>query len=212
MNFTNIKTALVLAPHTDDGEFGCGGTICKLIESDVEVHYVAFSACQKSVPPEFPSDILVTEVKEATKILGIRSKNVSVLEYEVREFNFHRQEILDDLLKIRKKIQPDLIFTPSLKDVHQDHAVISQEAVRAFKFSSIFCYELPWNNFDFSNDCFVELSEIHLQTKVDALSEYKSQMHRSYASYDVLRSLAIVRGVQGGKKYAEVFEIKRLQL
>ena len=48
---------LVLAPHTDDGEFGCGGTISKLIYQGVEVHYVAFSACEQSVLPEFPSDI-----------------------------------------------------------------------------------------------------------------------------------------------------------
>ena len=29
----NVKTALVLAPHTDDGEFSCGGTIKKLTEN-----------------------------------------------------------------------------------------------------------------------------------------------------------------------------------
>ena len=37
------KRALVLAPHTDDGEFGCGGTMARLVEQGVEVRYVAFS-------------------------------------------------------------------------------------------------------------------------------------------------------------------------
>ena len=50
----NFKKALVLAPHTDDGEFGCGGTIAKMIESGVEVHLAAFSACEKSVLKKCP--------------------------------------------------------------------------------------------------------------------------------------------------------------
>ena len=37
------KRVLVLAPHTDDGEFGCGGTMARLVEAGVEVHYQAFS-------------------------------------------------------------------------------------------------------------------------------------------------------------------------
>jgi LmbE family N-acetylglucosaminyl deacetylase len=28
----DIETVLVLSPHTDDGEFGCGGTIAKMVE------------------------------------------------------------------------------------------------------------------------------------------------------------------------------------
>ena len=68
----NISRVLVLAPHTDDGEFGCGGTIARFIKEGVEVHYVAFSACEQSVLPQFPSDILITEVAEATNVLGIK--------------------------------------------------------------------------------------------------------------------------------------------
>ncbi len=41
---------LVLAPHTDDGELGCGGTIVRLIDEGQDVYYVAFSICEESVP------------------------------------------------------------------------------------------------------------------------------------------------------------------
>ena len=34
---------LVLAPHTDDGELGCGGTISRMVEEGREVYYAAFS-------------------------------------------------------------------------------------------------------------------------------------------------------------------------
>src|SRR5688572_30371487 len=111
---THKKRILVLAPHTDDGELGCGGTIARLAEDGSEVFYVAFSACHQSVLPQYPPDILVTEVKAATNILGIPEKHLILLDYEVRTFNYRRQEILDDILKIKADIKPDLVFMPSV--------------------------------------------------------------------------------------------------
>ena len=134
------KRILILAPHTDDGEFGCGGTISKYIEEGVEVFYAAFSACQQSVLKEFPSDILITEVKAATNVLGIKKENLILFDYDVRTFNFHRQSILDNLIKLRTEIKPDLVFMPSKNDIHQDHLTIAEEGLRAFKFSSILAY------------------------------------------------------------------------
>lgn len=206
----NFERALVLAPHTDDGEFGCGGTIAKLIENGCEVYYTAFSACEQSVLPEFPSDILITEVKDATSELGISRSNLILLGYGVRTFNYRRQEILDDILKLKKEISPDIVFIPSTNDIHQDHFTVANEGIRAFKFSTILCYEMPWNNFVFETTAFVELSDGHLQAKLNALSKYESQKHRPYASEEFIKSLAIVRGVQIGVKYAETFEVKRV--
>ena len=205
-----FKKVLVLAPHTDDGELGCGGTITKLIEQGSEVFYVAFSACEQSVLPQFPKDILITEVKAATKVLGIKPENLTLLKYDVRTFNYHRQAILDDIIRLKNQIQPDLVFVPAPHDIHQDHATISNEAIRAFKFTSILCYELPWNNFTFSTTCFFLLEEKHIATKVNALMQYKSQAHRPYANEEFLRSLARTRGVQINTRYAEVFEVIRL--
>lgn len=209
MNKFTIKKVLILAPHTDDGEFGCGGTISKFIEEGVEVYYAAFSACHQSVLKEFPSDILITEVKAATRKLGIKRENLILFDYDVRTFNFRRQEILDDLINLREKINPDLVLMPSLNDIHQDHQTIANEGIRAFKFCSIFCYEMPWNNFSFQTSTFIHLKEHHVIKKVDALNEYKSQAHRSYANEEFIRSLARIRGVQIGTRYAETFEVLR---
>jgi LmbE family N-acetylglucosaminyl deacetylase len=206
---TKKKRILVLAPHTDDGEFGCGGTISKFINEDHDVYYAAFSACQQSVLPQFPSDILITEVKEATSILGIKPSNLILFDYDVRTFGYQRQDILDDLIKLKADIQPELIFMPTITDVHQDHHTIAEEGMRAFKFNSILSYELPWNNFSFSTSSFVHLSEEDIQTKVNALQAYQSQAHRPYSDEDFIRSLARTRGVQIGTRYAEAFELVR---
>ena len=202
------RRILVLAPHTDDGEFGCGGTINKMLEEN-EVFYVAFSACQKSVLPPYDADVLKKEVVTATAVLGIKKENLTLLDYDVRTFSYRRQDILEDILKLRKEVEPDIVFMPTQKDIHQDHFTITNEGMRAFKFSSILCYELPWNNFSFNTSCFIPLEQKHLDVKCDALSAYKSQAHRPYANQDFIKSLAKVRGVQSGHPFAEAFELVR---
>jgi LmbE family N-acetylglucosaminyl deacetylase len=203
------KTILILAPHTDDGEFGCGGIIAKMLEQGDDVFYAAFSACEQSVLKEFPSDILITEVKAATKVLGIKSENLILFDYPVRTFNYRRQEILEELVTLKKNIKPDIVFMPSQNDIHQDHNTIAQEGLRAFKFNSILCYEVLWNNITFNTSSFVHLEERHIKKKIDALKEYKSQAHRPYANEEFIRSLARVRGVQIGCDYAETFDVIR---
>ena len=133
MDITKFRTVLVLAPHTDDGELGAGGTIAKLIEGGADVYYAAFSTAEQSVPEGFPKDILKTEVKNATFRLGIKPENLIIYNYEVRKLNYVRQEILAGLIQLRKRINPDLVLLPSLNDIHQDHSTVAQEGLRAFK-------------------------------------------------------------------------------
>ena len=99
--YQNVERVLVLAPHTDDGEFGCGGSIARFVEEGKDVHYVAFSTAEKSVPKGLPNNILETEVKEATKRIGIPPANLIIYKYEVRKLNYIRQEILEELVHIK---------------------------------------------------------------------------------------------------------------
>jgi LmbE family N-acetylglucosaminyl deacetylase len=84
----NSAKFIILAPHTDDGEFGCGGTISRLLEGGAEGHYISFSICEESVPEGYPKDIPQSELKAATNILGFKEENVHVLRYPVRKFNY----------------------------------------------------------------------------------------------------------------------------
>jgi len=209
---TSFKNVLVLAPHTDDGELGAGGTIAKLIESGSKVTYVAFSTAAESVPKGLPLDILKTEVKSATRTLGIAPENLIIYDYQVRKLSYHRQDILEDLVKLRASNDFDLVLTPSLQDIHQDHATVAMETLRAFKNVTILGYELIWNNLSFDTKCFVELDDRCLQKKYSALKNYASQGDRDYLSEDFTFALATARGVQAGRKYAECFEVIRLFL
>jgi len=206
---SKFKRVFVLAPHTDDGELGAGGTISKLIELGADVYYFAFSTAEESLPAGMPSNTLEVEVMNATEKLGIKKENVIVYHYKVRKLNYARQEILDDLIKHKKNMFPDLVIMPSLHDIHQDHSTIAQEGLRAFKNTTILGYELIWNNLIFNTVSFVKLDKRHVEAKVNALNEYKSQKGRDYISRDFIFSLAITRGVQIGTTYAESFEVIR---
>lgn len=205
----NLKKVLVLSPHTDDGEFGCGGSIAKLISQGQEVFYVAFSAAEKSVPEGFPPDILRKEVVEATGVLGINNHNLIIFNFSVRDFPSVRQLILEEMIKIKNTINPEIVFLPSTNDTHQDHKTISEEGFRAFKNITMLGYEVPWNNLTFTTNCFITLEEQYLKKKIDALKCYKSQYDRNYASEDFIRSLARTRGTQVGVRYSEAFEVIR---
>ena len=203
------KRVLVLAPHTDDGEFGCGGTMARLVAAGAEVRYVAFSIATRSLPEGFAPDTLRHEVAAATAELGIAAENLTVHDFDVRTFPGHRQEILELLIELWNDYQPDVVFQPSLHDIHQDHQAIAAEGLRAFKRTTILGYEIPWNNFDFSYQAYISLERDHVERKVAALDRYASQQHRRYANPEYVWNLARTHGINVNREYAEVFQVYR---
>ncbi|OQA94344.1 MAG: GlcNAc-PI de-N-acetylase [Bacteroidetes bacterium ADurb.Bin217] len=203
------KKILVFAPHTDDGELGCGGSIAKFIEDGNRVMCVAFSIAEDSVPNGFPKDALAHEFTNAMQTLGLHKEDIQYFKFRVRHFLELRQEILQTMIDIRKSFNPDLVFIPSLHDIHQDHQVIANEGLRAFKKISILGYEMPWNNIVFETRCFITLEKKHVQKKIDALHCYKTQQHRTYLNDDFIWGLAKTRGTQFEHEYAEAFEVIR---
>jgi len=204
----HTQNILVLAPHTDDGELGCGASISKYIAAGKQVTYIAFSTCSQSLPAELPADTLAKECRAATKALGIQK--TSLFDFEVRRLLFHRQEILEELIAVNRELQPQTVFIPAQHDVHQDHQVIYSEGLRAFKNCNVLGYELPWNNFRFQPNYFEKIEETHLQQKISALKQYTSQQGRKYMGEEFTRSLAVVRGMQANHPLAEAFEVYRL--
>jgi N-acetylglucosamine malate deacetylase 1 len=204
------KRVLVLAPHTDDGEFGCGGTMARLVDAGVEVRYVAFSIATKSLPEGFPPDTLAREGREATAEIGLPEERLTVHDFEVRTFPERRQDILELLIGLWEDWQPDAVFQPSVHDVHQDHQAVAAEGLRAFKRTTLLGYEIPWNNFDFAYQAYVALERGHLERKVAALSKYASQRHRRYSDPEYIWNVARTHGINVNREYAEVFEVYRV--
>jgi LmbE family N-acetylglucosaminyl deacetylase len=188
---------LAISAHTDDYEFACGGAISRWIREGAKIYGVSFS-CGSADKKEF---------YEANKILGVQDTELH--ELPTREFKEYRQTVLEHLVRLERQVSPNLVLIPATTDTHQDHEVIREEGFRAFKHRSILGYEMPQNNLVFQTNCFVELQSVDVDRKIKALSSYVSQRNRPYASEEFIRSLALVRGMQAGKKYAEAYEMIR---
>lgn len=206
----DVQRILILAPHPDDAEFGVGGTISKLVDMGKEVHVAVFSDCEKSTPPGFHVGVIEEELMQSMAFMGIAEKHIHMHRYEVRLFPQLRQEILERMIELKRQIQPDLVFLPSSSDMHQDHATIHNEGIRAFKHQNILGYEMPWNNFKFQSYMYVKLEEKHILKKIEAINLYRSQAHRPYSADEFVRSLATIRGIQINTAFAESFEAIRL--
>ena len=178
----------------------------KLTQSGVEVWYAGFSPCIASLPSGSSPDRLWKELEKAAGELGIQPDHILRYDFAVRFFSRDRQEILETMVALRKTIKPDLVFMPNSKDLHQDHQVIYNEGLRAFKHSRMLGYELPWNNLEFRADFHIRVDEMQLLAKVAAVQQYESQRNRIYSDRDFLLGLARVRGVQIGEPFAEAFE------
>ena len=209
----HFDRVLILAPHTDDAELGCGGTIARFIDAGMDVQVVAFSGCEASLPSGSDRDRLRREFLQATSALGVHEHRRAVYSYPVRELTYHRQEVLEEMIKLRREFKPQMVFLPAATDVHQDHQVVHQEGVRAFKEVTVWGYELPWNHVTFSAQAFVKLESRHIEKKWLALQCYQSQLDlaRLYFSREFIAGLARVRGTQVREQYAEAFEVIRFK-
>lgn len=196
-----INKVLALSPHTDDIELGCGGLLSK-IKDTAEINVIAFSEAQP-----LSTGNPVDEFKQAMEVINAK---YTFLDITPRYFHEYRQEILDHLWNEHQDCDYDLVLCPSSYDHHQDHKVIYEECFRAFKKTTIFGYEMPWNNRTFSTDIFVKLEKHHLQDKFKMLDCYKTQGERAFMNKEYIFDMARTRGLQVGNEYAECYEAVRV--
>ena len=205
-----LEKHLFIGAHPDDIEFGAGASIAKSTSLGIDCHTLVFSDCRETLTDvnDSPGKI-ISESVQALRCLGVQSKNMNWKAFPLRRFNEKRQEILDVLIAEYREIEWGRIYIPNTFDIHQDHTVTSQESIRAFKFTSLFGYELPWNNLDMDIKAFNPVNEEFVNKKIEALSKFNTQKDRFYSDESKIRSVLEFRGLQIGMKYAEGFQLIR---
>ena len=204
-----FRKVLFLGAHPDD-EFACAGTIARLTFAGAKVDVMAFSDCADQIPEGFTRDDLIMEWHAAVKLLGADAPYLR--DFINQHFPTHRQGVLQDLVD-RRDDGYDLVLLPATSDIHQDHSVVREEGIRAFKHTTILGYEQPQNTVRATNlAAYVSLLPSHVEIKVKHAATYKSQAHRIYMREEFIRGEAAMRGVQAGTDAAEAFEVIRWML
>lgn len=196
---------LFLGAHPDDIELGCGALIAH-VTGKVDLRCVTLSDNRKN--PAHTN--LVEEHYRSMCELGVLKDQVILKDFETRNFPRDRQAILEFLYELNRVFKPDIVFTHTQSDIHQDHDVVRVEALRAFRGVSVLGYDVLRSSYGFFPHFLVEVTEADVQKKVDALAEYKTYREKYYFDPEIIRSTSIRHGALAERPYAEGFDIQRI--
>ena len=199
------KKVLFLGAHPDDIELGCGALLAH-IAGKAELLCVTLSDNQNN--PKLKS--LVEEHYASMAILGVPRERVLVKSFETRNFPRDRQEILEYLYELSREHRPDLVFVHSSADIHQDHRVVTEEALRAFRGVSVLGFDVFRSSFDFFPHFLVEVEEQDVERKLNALAAYETYADKYYFDPEVMRAALVRNGALAERPYAEGFDILRI--
>jgi LmbE family N-acetylglucosaminyl deacetylase len=204
MNFHGQRV-LFLGAHPDDIELGCGAVLHHIV-AETDVLCVTLSDNQKN--PDLRN--VKEEHFRSMKVLGVPREKIVLGPFQTRLFPDARQEVLEYFLKLRKDFRPDLIFTHSARDIHQDHNTMTDEALRAFRGISVLGFDVIRSSNGFFPHFLVEVTETDVEKKIEALAEYETYRNRYYFNSDLTRSILVRHGALAERPFAEGFDILRI--
>jgi len=114
--------------------------------------------------------------------------------------------------KVMDEVCPDIVYTHTFKDVHQDHrrtAYATLSAARNCK--RILMYETPNTLKEFSPQAFIDI-ETTFELKKEVLRLFGDESRRFWLAAKAIEGLAVFRGFQAGVPVAEAFEVPRFVL
>lgn len=204
MTFSGNRICFIGA-HPDDIEIGSGALIAHIAGNTI-VKCVTLSDNQKN--PLLKN--VVTEHYKSMEILGVKPENVVVKDFETRRFPYFRQEILEYLISLNHEYHPDVVFVHTKADIHQDHATVTEEALRAFRGTTVLGFDVIRSSYGFFPNFLVEVNQSDVDKKLAALAAYHTYDSKYYFDPEVTRATLIRHGALAERKYAEGFDILRV--
>jgi len=127
---------IAIGAHPDDIEYGCYGAIMRHLERGDKVHFIILSAGEKSGDRE-------TRLKEAEE--SARRMGVVLHQFHYPDTNIPMShDVIDNIERIIKEVNPQRIYTHSVNDTHQDHRTVAYHTLAAARFvPEILFYESP---------------------------------------------------------------------
>ena len=200
---------LCLGAHSDDIEIGCGGTILRLLSEhrEVQIFWMVFGAGnQREQEARNSANLFLSAAKH---------KEVIVKNFRDGFFPFQGTQIKDYFEEL-KPTAPDLIFTHSRKDAHQDHRLLAELTWNTFRNHLILEYEIPKYDGDLGQpNVFVPLEREIYEKKVQYLMEaFETQRSKQWFGRDTFLGLMRLRGMEcvAPSGHAEAFYSRKLVL
>jgi len=201
---------LCLGAHSDDIEIGCGGTVLQLAAAHpgLQFHWVVFSAMGARGQEARCGASLFT---------GHAASTVPVLkEFRDGFLPFAGPEVKEVFEELKRTTSPDLIFTTSRRDAHQDHRMLGEMAWNTFRDHLILEYEIPKYDGDLGQpSVFVPLEAEQYRKKVEFLMKaFPSQQAKRWFQPETFLGLMRLRGMEcnAPSGYAEAFYCRKLVL
>jgi N-acetylglucosamine malate deacetylase 1 len=199
------KKVLFIGAHPDDIEIGCGALIAHIV-NQVELLCVTLSDNQKN--PSLQN--IVNEHYQSMAELGVSKKNIVVGQFITRNFPQERQEILEYLIKLNQSFHPSVVFTHTRADIHQDHTTTVDEALRAFRGTTVLGFDVLRSSYGFFPNFLIEVRKEDVDKKIAALSKYTTYSSKYYFDPEIARATMIRHGALAERPFAEGFDILRI--
>jgi len=199
------KKLLFVGAHPDDIELGCGALIANIV-GKTDILCVTLSDNQKNGLLQN----VVEEHRRSMAVLGVLPEKDILERFTTRKFPTDRQDILEYLFKLNREYRPDIVFVHTKSDIHQDHNTVTEEALRAFRGTTVLGFDALRSSYGFFPHFLVEVTENDVNRKVEALSQYKTYHEKYYFDPQVLRATCIRHGALAERQYAEGFDILRV--
>jgi LmbE family N-acetylglucosaminyl deacetylase len=200
---------LCLGAHSDDIEIGCGGTVLRLLEEhpDCELHWVVFSA----------AGARGDEARRGAQLFGgSQIVNGPLLKEFPDGFLPYVGADVKAAFETLKPVAPDVIFTHSSQDAHQDHRLLCELTWNTFRDHQVFEYEIPKYDGDMGRpNVFVPLAAPLYEKKVAHLMDtFGTQRSKRWFQPETFLSLMRLRGMECNSPsgYAEAFYCRKLVL
>ena len=203
---TSPLRVAVLGAHADDVEIGAGGTLLRLVSERprTSVTSVVFTG----------GDARADEARSAAADLLQGALEVDVLTPGFRDgfLPYQAAEVKEWARDALSSLEADLVLTHRRDDAHQDHRFLSDLAWQLFRGAAVVEYEVPkWDGDLGRPNAYVALEDETLERKVDTLGRHFSSQHgKRWYDGETFRSLARLRGVEAGVRYAEGFACRKL--
>ena len=203
-------TVLCLGAHSDDIEIGAGATLLNMIDRGVrlEVQWCVLSGAGERE----------REARSSAEdfLSNAGSAKIEVMSFQDGFFPEQGDAIKGWFETLKRRVNPDLIFTHRRDDAHQDHRQVSRLTWNTFRDHCILEYEVPkWDGDLGRPNLYVPLSADSLRRKIELLiSHFGSQRSKHWFDTETFLGLARLRGMEcrAPERYAEAFFTRKLSL